>query len=279
MSESLPKEEISEETPTNHRTKKHFLKPLLLIFSVLLISMLLLSAYFFASTPQAIKNPKLEHLHFRIQIIANGQSVNFGEQKFQQAYSKDLCTADLPAQPIHFHDNKDQFNHIHWQNITGGMVLKYYGWNFIGGPDNSMGYRFDEFPKLQNVPIHGDNLPDVPDGTNYFVYIGDENGFKEKSFEDFKKQTLEQFFEKDSNFPDPDKAVTILDKLFPKAYAHTGGEPGHSEGSTLGVEELKRINNLIGNVVIFAQQNKPSDEEVKAKFNNLVPLSDSSCGG
>jgi len=44
-------------------------------------------------------------------------------------------------------------------------------------------------------------------------------------------------------------------------------------------EELKKINNLLGNVVIFVQPNEPTSEQVKAKFDKLIPLGDSVCGG
>ena len=44
-------------------------------------------------------------------------------------------------------------------------------------------------------------------------------------------------------------------------------------------EELKQINNLIGNVVVFVQKNEPTNEQIKARFNKLEPLGLSVCGG
>jgi hypothetical protein len=32
-------------------------------------------------------------------------------------------------------------------------------------------------------------------------------------------------------------------------------------------------------VVIFAQNDEPTDEQIRERFNNLVPLHDSTCGG
>ena len=54
---------------------------------------------------------------------------------------------------------------------------------------------------------------------------------------------------------------------------------GHSEDSDKSEDELKRINNLIGNVVIFAQDTEPTSEQITERFSNLVPLHDSTCGG
>lgn len=73
----------------------------------------------------------------------------------------------------------------------------------------------------------------------------------------------------------------MLHRLFlPKAYAHGGTIDGDDdEGSTKTEEELTRINNLVGNVVIFVQQNQPTKEQIQERFNNLVPLHESTCGG
>ena len=43
--------------------------------------------------------------------------------------------------------------------------------------------------------------------------------------------------------------------------------------------ELETINNLLGNVVIFSQAQEPTDAQVTERFNNLVALDNSTCGG
>jgi hypothetical protein len=241
--------------------------------------------YIYASSPDVIRNPKMEHYHFRMQVLVNGKAENFAEDKYQQDYVKDQCNANLPEQPIHFHDGKDQFTHIHWEGMTGGMVMKYYGWNYIGGIDRALGYKLDDLKDIQKVNTHGDFLPAVPDNAKFYIYTGDEKAYKEKSFEDWKNQDLEQFFDRKSNFPAHDintgKQVSLLDTMFPKAYAH--GTENHSttpvSDDESNEEKLTRINNLIGNVVIFVQNDKPTDQQIEDRFNNLEPLSDSTCGG
>ena len=52
-----------------------------------------------------------------------------------------------------------------------------------------------------------------------------------------------------------------------------------SSSPTKTEEELKEINNLIGNIVIFVQASEPTNEQIKARFDNLTPLSPSVCGG
>jgi hypothetical protein len=241
--------------------------------------------YLYAATPLSIRQPLYEHYHFRMSLNVNGKEVNFAQAKYQEGYSKDNCNAALTAHPIHFHDSKNHFVHIHWEGITGGQVLKYYGWNFIGGTRGSMGYRFDSGSMFKKVPIQGNALPAVPNDANFYVYTGSADKYTQKQFEDFTKQDLERFFNKESNSPahklNQQKRGSLLDKITPKAYAH-GTEEEHAAESTNGDmshEQLERLNNLIGDVVIFVQKDKPSSDQIKDRFENLTPLGESTCAG
>lgn len=242
------------------------------------------TGYLIAITPSVIKYPKMEHYHFRMQILVDGKAENFGTKGYQVGYSKDQCNSNLTEQPIHFHDNKDQIVHIHWEGMTGGMVFKHYGWNFIGGPDNSLGYKIDKLSDIQKVTTHGKYLPEFTDDAEFFIYTGDENSFVEKTFDDWKKQDLEDFFGVTSNFPahkiNKGEQGSLLNKLFPKASAHgTADDADGDDGTETEEERLTRINNVIGNVVIFIQKDKPSDGQIKERFGKLEPLSESTCGG
>lgn len=241
------------------------------------------AGYVFAASPAVIREPKLEHYHFRMQILVNGKAEDFAEDKYQQEYAKDQCNANLSEQPIHFHDGKDQFTHIHWEGITGGMVMKYYGWNYIGGINKALGYKLDNLKDIQKVNTHGNFLPAVPDDAKFHIYTGDENSYQEKSFDNWKHQDLEQFFGKTSNFPahEQNKQMSLLNKVLPKASAHGGVEDGNDDelGEETEEQKLTRINNLVGNVVIFVQRDKPTDQQIKDRFSSLEPLTDSTCGG
>ncbi|HET8670676.1 MAG TPA: hypothetical protein VFM05_08650, partial [Candidatus Saccharimonadales bacterium] len=96
-------------------------------------------------------------------------------------------------------------------------------------------------------------------------------------------QDLERFFDKKSNMPKPEE-TSLLDKLFPKAYAHDGHDHEAEEATIISAtgqegEELQRLNNLIGSVVIFVQKDKPSAKDVEARFADLAPLGESTCAG
>jgi hypothetical protein len=255
-------------------------KLLLTYLAAVAASALLITAawygYAYASSPDTIRHPSLEHYHFRMMLTIDGKYVDLGDKRFQQGYAKDQCSGDLPTNPIHAHDNKDQFVHIHWEGITGGEVLKYYGLNYIGGDNRLLGYRFDQGTKPYAVTIYDKALPTPKDNDTFWIYTGNEDGYKERSWDDFLHKDLEKFFGVTSNFPGHKDRSSLMDFFFPKAYAHTGH--AHTE-TTMTEEELTEINNLLGNVVIFAQPKKPTDAQIKHRFERMEPLSESTCGG
>jgi len=270
--------------PNNYILKnKYLIRVGLLIVAGLLV----FSAYYgylYASTAGHMRMPTLDHYHFRTQLLVEGEIVDFSDDKFQQEYDKDTCSADLSGTPIDFHDSVGQMTHVHWGGITGGELLKYYGWNLIGGDDDSMGTRFDQgFISMHNIPIYGDLLPDIPEGSNFYLYSGDEHGFEVGDWDKFLKSDLEDFFGVQSLLHDDDEATgfNILDLFSDTAYAHGEVVDEHSEDdpNESDEERLTRINNLIGNIVIFVQVDVPSNEEVAERFENLIPLMDSTCGG
>lgn len=250
------------------------------VAAIIALTLLVIYGLPYLNTPEHIRYPAVDHPHYRLQVSVDGQAVNFGEAKYQEE-KPNVCTEEIPETPIHFHDGLDQFLHVHWKGITGGEVLKYYGWNFVGGVDDSLGARFDTGVLPTNVPIHGDVLPTLPAGANFYVYVGDENGYVRREWNDFLKQELKTFFGKASNFGQQANLNWFEGLLFKKASAH-GGENHNATSQTDGAksdEELQRINNLIGNVVIFVQPNEPDGQQIQSRFNNLVPLTDSACGG
>jgi hypothetical protein len=275
----------------------------LLIFAILSYGLLI-----YTFNPANIRTPKPEHLHFRMQLIVNGNYTNFGETRFQESYLPGACSFDITETPVHFHDGEDQIVHIHWKKVTGGQVLKYYGINLIDYFDNTLGYRTDESFIPQRLGIHDRNFDDLDkhikhNHYNLFVYSGDKGGYQSRNYKDFLNQDLEAFFGKNSlitnsdknNFFNPFKSLDVSahsdhgsDKdntnsqfLQESLSQNPSDQPSQSSQDELEIseDELKVINNLIGNVVIFIQPQEPTEDQVKERFNNLVPLKNSVCGG
>ncbi len=310
-----------------------------LVLAGVLAFCLLTIGSFYLFIPSRFTNPKPDHYHFRLQYVFRGQAENFGAPRYQVDYIKDVCTGGLTESPIHFHDNIDQIVHLHWQGITGGDVLKFYGVNKVGGLDGYMGLKLDKLfqfpPTITTVPIHSQSLPKASGEDKYFVYTGDKDKFEKKDFDQFLNQTLEDFLDKDSilrlqreELEKEEKKSSYIPNPFASvnALAHEGEEHAtvteaeqheidvrktelekkaieernniaktssldstvikvatadktEGDATTKTEEELKEINNLIGNIVIFVQPDEPTNEQVQARFNNLQPLGLSVCGG
>lgn len=274
------------DTPEDTNKTKTNKKSWLIKGGVVAFSALLLGGgyygYLYASTPEHLRNPAFEHYHFRTQIIVNGEPIDFSQKEFQEEYDKTSCSADIGGQPVDFHDGMDQMAHIHWRGVTGGEFLKYYGWNFIGGADNQLGRRYDQgMMKMQRIDTAGKLLPTPPDNPKFYVYVGDEDGYEQKDWNDFLHMNIEDFFGKKSLLNTSNTTINIFDLFTQKVFAHGMVDDGHQETNEGENEKdrLERINNLVGNVVLFVQENEPTAEQIKDRFANLVPLQDSVCGG
>lgn len=257
-------------------------KAIIIIVGILATAVLLTGGvygYLYVSTPEYIRKPSYQHYHFRTQILVDGKAVDFSKDEFQKviATSK-TCSAEVGSVPIDFHDKMDQLTHVHWNGMTGGEFLKYFGWNFSGGSGELLGWRYDDGLIPNSVKIYGKLLPSISKKTNFYVYIGDRKDYQQKSWNDFLNQDLETFFGKKSNIGHSEELSfrNVLNWLFPKASAH--GDEIDEHPSSKSEEELTRINNLVGNVVIFAQDKEPTKEQIKGRFDKLVPLHQSTCG-
>ena len=237
------------------------------VISVAAISILIGITYSilgFALSSPHINNPVFEHYHFRMQFSVDGKEVDFNQPDLQVSYDKDGgCNASLAIEPIHFHDGNNQLVHIHWKQITGGELLKFYGINKIGGLNDYLGFRFDKGLIPSPVPIHGKILPTPNSEDKTFVYIGDKDKFTLESTDNFLKQDLKVFLKT------------------PVSEAEDAGNPAveHSEDNNSEQAALEEINHLLNNLVIFIQKDQPSNDQVKAAFEKNRPLDKSICGG
>ena len=66
------------------------IKPVKLILTSIAVIIILVTAGYYgfmlASTPAHLRSPELAHHHARMQVIIDGKSVDFSDEKFQQDY-------------------------------------------------------------------------------------------------------------------------------------------------------------------------------------------------
>jgi hypothetical protein len=287
-----------------------------ILLPLLILTILIIASIFFW-TPSNLRFPEYDHSHFRMQYIFQGQAEDFGSPRYQVEYSKDSCTGDLPEQAIHFHDNRNHFVHLHWQKVTGGQVLKFYGLNKIDYINQNMGIRIDEAlkGKFNLIPTHSNALPKPKEGDQFYVYTGNAKEYKKRDIQEFLTQDLEKFFGVDSSIRktlEEDKKAKKVNWLEVTSQAHSGIEhadqteaekhdlevaeqeklkaeiDARNNSNQLGQkttplpkteEELKDINNLLGDVIIFVQKEEPTIDQIKSRFDAMEPLSPSTCGG
>lgn len=231
----------------------------------------------------AIRNPKMEHFHIRMQVEIDGAVQDFSSDKFQNLQDATICKGGLAGEPFHFHDKTDQIVHIHWQGVTGGQLLKYYGLNKIGEPEGKLGVRTDSLPKLAFVPIHGNSFSTPQNSDKLWIYTGDDHSHTTRSAQDFLQLAIDDFLGKKSeirtNIESKSTSQSLINELFSGIEVAANTDNSTTTGSKLSTEDLEKLNDLLGNIVIFVQQNQPTEAQVNAKFQNLIPLSETVCGG
>lgn len=270
---------------------------------IVLVGLILGSVWAYgAAVPEHYREPVVAHHHMRMQLIIDGEYIDFSKDPYQEPYTEGQCSDGLTDTPIHFHDQKSQYVHIHWDKITGGEVLKYYGLNRIGGPDDILGYRFDR-ENFEPIPILTDELPDSNKPIYVYEIKGDE--IIKRDTRDFLHQDIETFFDKKSSLTlqREDAAadeVSWLNWGSVPAYAHAGphNEPDDVEkivqptllkkfddGEQIIAEEsftqdeLKELNDVLGDIIIFIQDDEPNENQVRDRIADFVILESTTCGG
>jgi hypothetical protein len=266
-----------------------YMKYILVALLIIVISTLFGVGTVYLTTPTSLAFPKKDHYHFRAQVIINNQVVDFSESKFQAPLVQGLCDGTLSKEPFHFHDGEKQTVHVHWQGVTGGQWLKYYGLNLIDTSNASLGIRLDKLfswpVSYETIPVFNTNLSS--NIKTLWVYKGDESGFNKVNTTDFLTKDLNEVFGKYSEGRKLQSKNSVQ-----TAFAHNGIDDGDGDPNAIRENvvnpkinkeltkgQLEKLNDLVGNIVIFVQNEEPKQEQIKEKFNNLEPLKDSVCGG
>lgn len=214
-----------------------------------------------------ISSPEKTHEHFRLQVAIDGEFEDFTTPEYQEQYEKGICSGLLTETPIHLHDDNGQMVHLHWDGVTGGQLLKYYGLNYIKGGQELLGTRTDDTGAKVDVPIRGEILPKPSEGSRMWVYVNDSSddlGYVEYDNNGFLKTDIEKvltgYSEEQSASVNDDTISTDTNNEYTQ-------------------KELSIINNVLGDIVVYVQQSEPTQEELTEAFKNFSQLEESVCGG
>jgi hypothetical protein len=221
-------------------------------------------------------SPVGTYYRIRLQVIIDSIPVNFSEGSFKsQGSNTDPCGEKLTKEPVYIETDKSQILRVHWEGITGGEILKYFGLNYIGGFDDTLGYRFDKAPSISPIKIHGSNISKPNINNKMYIYKGNQQDFFQVEQQDFLFQDLEFILKKSKIRQKHDSlnknSIFGNIPVFGENSDQLNLNPQFTEG------QLNELNNLIGNLVVFIQPGKPTTDQVAERFSKLEPLSSTVC--
>ena len=247
-----------------------------LIYKLLLTILVLViisTSTLFLITPKHLKNPSLDHQHLRLKLLVNGKRIDFGSQEYQKEFDKSICDNKLSSEPFHFHDNLDQYLHLHWKGLTGGDMLTYLNINNkLRANLRTLAFRFDYFPQLQRIRTLEPKL-DIEKGSSIQIYF---RGYQQ---EQISKINIDMF--KSTAITDLNKKVySAYNKNEANntnvAYAHEGEDDSDNQAVD---SEKQKIESLLGDFVIVINKEEIKDNELKQLFTDWIDIPESVCGG
>ncbi len=159
---------------------------------ILLIVVMAIIGFNFAS-PKSISVPQKSNDIVRIQVIINGEKVDFANSIYQDSDKSLVCNDELATKPMAFLANQNQILHLKWQDINGKIFLKNYGFENTGPFKDYLGIRIDMLPNIKPVSIFEEALPKPKKPYNLFVYTGDKFSYEQRDENSFLLKPFDRF--------------------------------------------------------------------------------------
>lgn len=262
---------------------KNFLLWLSLAVVLIVMPVLVFIARVYSTTPANLRRPQTANHYFRLQVVVEGETVDFGQSPYQDPGLQTQCGDSLAQRPLYASSGLDQIIHVRWAGIRGGDVLKYYGINNLGSQDGFLGYRLDESVRPQKIDILGNFLPLPEEDSEYWVYTNDPAGvilYRNRTIDDFNLLDLETFLDKKSTLTQSREDEAEKDRWFDPvitAFAQDEIAEDPAESTSEEDEEEELPQDFLGDIVIFVQEDQPEIEEIIDRFENVVELPNIRC--
>lgn len=259
-------------------------------FILLLATIVVIVVLFLSVSDNNITFPKTTHTHAMIKFYNNGSIYKTNLFNAMSPSDQTLCSGLITSEPIHFHDNVEDIIHLHWDNITGGQVLKYLGANYIGGFNNLMGIRLDRLNKYKITPIYTKDkaLKPYPESL-VKIYI------KKVSSTNYEKVSLSDFIKLELSSLDPSYKPTAINNnilsnpknyLWSKARAHNdeGDLDGDGSSSNSSQSKASKPSSLssvaLPHILFYTNQvDDISEEQLQKDDASFTSTIDSQCNG
>lgn len=268
-----------------------FLRVAIVLLILALVAIVLPLAALWRNTPAAILRPRADHYHFRWLLAVEGELVDFSTGNFQMPTGGDTCSAALATEPFHFHDGVGQWVHVHWADLTGESLLKYYGWDFGGELPGLLGMRIDLLEQFQwpVVATSAAQLPQPrPTVNNLYIYIVPFGGRAERVLTNqFRLSELADTFAgvaSSQGLPTAGAEREQLPGFLKTVRAHTN-TVNQTKSLPLSAARSRDLPQLPagfetpGDILMFVQPDEPSAAQIQQQLQKVVAIPDSGCSG
>lgn len=214
------------------------------------------------ASPLAISWPKENDDKVRIQVVINGNRVDFSNDEFQHTNKNIRCKDGLSSSPMFFADGIDQILYTKWEGVNGKIFLKNYGFENTAPFEGYLGIKINKFPNIEPVPITGDVLPEPEKPYNLYVYTGDKFNYQQKDESAFLTKPFDRFLAEE------DKKSVHIGRVI------TNAQIGINNGEDLNKSDFLRQEENSNDNEITIQENTPPIENKRPEpVENTEPQS------
>ena len=187
--------------------------------------------------------------------------------------SNSNCGLAVTEKPFYLDKDKKNVVQVRWEGMTGGELLKYYGFNYLSGLNDLIGVQYRG--PFDIKPVRPLAVSKLTSSDLLYIYSGSDKDFKLLNSQNFLYQDLENTIKKSRlrTKREKESSKLILDTISVSGEESSGLtlEPQLTEG------QLNDINNIVGSLAIFIQRDTPSNTDVINSFNSMERLSSESC--
>ncbi len=215
--------------------------------------------------------PQYEYAHIRLRVFVEGTEIDVGNNPNGTRLFQGACSAVLQKEPLATILKDPHSIRLMWKGVKLQDVFTYLGLR----DTDFFGYVFSPSFGVKKIPLEAKSIIVAPEATPRFLFIRTGEGYIEREISDWFGKSIEDVFGRSSQIR--------LSWYTPNiASAHEEeGEINTSSTDPLVIlqeqEEARRLNNVLGEGVLFIQHSRPENDQIQRAFDTFPLLSGSLC--
>jgi hypothetical protein len=220
--------------------------------------------------------PRYEYAHVRMRIFTGTKEIDVRDVFSGYTFFRGACSGVVQSDPFGTVKKDPHSIRLMWKGLTGRDVFMYLGIRTNKKPQSdTLGYAF-HFPQFTKIvsPSRAISLPEATPETA-FIFVRSGDGFIERSLSTWLHGSLETNLGRNSQIK--------LSWFSSIAFAHEEETEINTSSANPFIivqeqEEARVLNNILGDMVIFLNQNtRPTNEEIEAIFNSFPLITGGLC--